>query len=1326
MIGYIFEYYKYLRYTKNSLDDLNALGNNQNVNKTYLTFGEFDRLKVNRITDISRFRDLSELARSWQGNRQSLLFYTLENDPAYTYIETEDEFGFFNNESGKFDDHLFIGLTEFPFTNQVRDEMTDYKRKIDNVRNLITVTIDNLLKEKDVDLSYMVMGNMGTFGISVLWFSNQYADILKSVNCIKAALPHYFLSAYTILSRNPRGNENLFSEIKGRAFVQITLKKHFSEGKFDVTTDSLHEIIKNVYHTQGQYDIILEVDANKAFTLFDDQSMFKHIEASYQREILQTNVIFGEEIDVQVQNSNVTVSNSERQKVGDSRPDDNDEKSEINQISDEIRSQLKKISYKSSGVVDTFDSLLCDYRYNAVSAVNQHWADDFTHIFLKSLNCIEDMIEFMQEDLYDIEFMSILREVMDVLKQQIFHMAESNSLNFEIPKCHLRYTGQEDSVLFCYINIIKETLEEAYSLEGTNSQTEIVPIVTVDSVPIVESNLYFDKTEFYKENFRDTVQKCKLLAINLPHISFYDIPTYFQYLYHEIYHYIVPENREKRDFYTGQFLSTIFYEEIISELLKRVLENTESWRRTKEYLYPEIITVVADKYEYIDQKIKRKHKINRDTDNDSVFFVAEIYQRCLYEYLEKDICNWIEGKDSDFREILNRIDQDLQDGKNTSKAVNCSYEDLKLCYRNNGLREDYEKDVERFMRGERRDKYNWEIILSLLPDIRKMMTELSDGLKETVADLAMIELTDMKLEEYMSLYIECQENLMMKAEKFDTVQTREYFRIGMVLKYYEEIRKQILDDKLKDSFRVQYFAKNITIHHEISKETLKRAFSKNEMKLDGWWNTFIKVQDLSKETFFDMHRVMLRKICDEIRVSQRLSQDRNRKNKKVKFYTYKKIISDYGETLLQVRKVLENSCEEAVNMYECAVKKFDASIFIENIRLMQKYQKGKTLIELSKINLDNNKIKKERQNKNLYCTHTKLEAVKTQFIINISSAQNENYVEEYSTKVFDINGLMYEFEKITKKLKESCTDVLPQEKYSLWYRGQMNSNYELLPSIMRANVFERSNFTYLAQYQRYLFEKFKYRADGAPEIMDRSVFSTSDYLALMQHYNVRTNFMDWSEDAFASLYFALEKLINGEISSAANHPSIQIFSPNLYNRARTQMINEGMIQLPEDEEVFRASVKTTGSREGEIPNIATVYNEKIFDMFLLGNVKYEKTNSYGHTRQIVLSGGKEMAFLPLAIYTSKLNPRIRAQSGLFLAYNLYAEPSLNGDYDYLSLERIQDYYLKWSKAHNKKQFLYKIVIDRPDARAIADCFISLGLAKERVYPELMNVGEKIR
>lgn len=63
-------------------------------------------------------------------------------------------------------------------------------------------------------------------------------------------------------------------------------------------------------------------------------------------------------------------------------------------------------------------------------------------------------------------------------------------------------------------------------------------------------------------------------------------------------------------------------------------------------------------------------------------------------------------------------------------------------------------------------------------------------------------------------------------------------------------------------------------------------------------------------------------------------------------------------------------------------------------------------------------------------------------------------------------------------------------------------------------------------------------------------------------------------------------------------------------------------------------------------------------MFLLGNRKYETEDCYGYKEEIKISGGKELAFLPLAIYTSRLNPRMRTQSGMFLAYNLYTEPSL--------------------------------------------------------------------
>ncbi len=98
--------------------------------KTFLTFGEFDRLKVNCVEEISRFRDLSELGKNWLGNRQSLLFYSLETEPAYCYYEKEGKFGFYSEEEKDFDDHLFIGLTEFPLKNNIRTSKLDYEKLV--------------------------------------------------------------------------------------------------------------------------------------------------------------------------------------------------------------------------------------------------------------------------------------------------------------------------------------------------------------------------------------------------------------------------------------------------------------------------------------------------------------------------------------------------------------------------------------------------------------------------------------------------------------------------------------------------------------------------------------------------------------------------------------------------------------------------------------------------------------------------------------------------------------------------------------------------------------------------------------------------------------------------------------------------------------------------------------------------------------------------------------------------------------------------------------------------------------------------------------------
>ena len=315
---------------------------------------------------------------------------------------------------------------------------------------------------------------------------------------------------------------------------------------------------------------------------------------------------------------------------------------------------------------------------------------------------------------------------------------------------------------------------------------------------------------------------------------------------------------------------------------------------------------------------------------------------------------------------------------------------------------------------------------------------------------------------------------------------------------------------------------------------------------------------------------------------------------------------------------------------------------------------------------------------------------------------------------------------VTKQLELSSIRMFGR-KYPLWYRGQSNSVFGLLPGAMRNDYIDRERFNYLSQYQRSLFEEFKYRTDGAPEIMDRSYYGISDYLALMQHYGVRTNLMDWSEDAFTSLYFALEKTILDPERRAESDAAIFVFSPYLYNEARKNMIQEGGKATFCTEAVYLASKKTADGGEGLIPNIAASYNNEIYDMFLTGNPKYESENRYGYINEMKLRGQEEMAYLPIAVYTSRLNPRIRSQSGIFLAYNLYAEPSRTLEpYAYTDLEKVQDYYLNVYKRRTKEPFLYKVVIEREAVREVAECLMRMGISKERIYPELANIGERIK
>lgn len=91
----------------------------------------------------------------------------------------------------------------------------------------------------------------------------------------------------------------------------------------------------------------------------------------------------------------------------------------------------------------------------------------------------------------------------------------------------------------------------------------------------------------------------------------------------------------------------------------------------------------------------------------------------------------------------------------------------------------------------------------------------------------------------------------------------------------------------------------------------------------------------------------------------------------------------------------------------------------------------------------------------------------------------------------------------------------------LWYRGQVQSKFQLLPSISRSI----GGIPLNPELEIVLLSKFKSLAtpyiDNLPTPpLPNGVESYWSWLFQMQHYGVPTRLLDWSRDALVALYFA--------------------------------------------------------------------------------------------------------------------------------------------------------------------------------------------------------------
>ncbi len=162
--------------------------------------------------------------------------------------------------------------------------------------------------------------------------------------------------------------------------------------------------------------------------------------------------------------------------------------------------------------------------------------------------------------------------------------------------------------------------------------------------------------------------------------------------------------------------------------------------------------------------------------------------------------------------------------------------------------------------------------------------------------------------------------------------------------------------------------------------------------------------------------------------------------------------------------------------------------------------------------------------------------------IQITSCEIKTMDEYFST-----------LEQISEKYKE----------VKLWYRGQMDSDWSLIPGLLReaysvencigeriqklkkTNFSEQNNERFLIPNPKKMLNDYRLKLS---EIMDVDNLNDVQVLELSQHYGLPTLLLDWTSDPMVALYFALSGINISDYKMDNKFASVWVINPLEINK----------------------------------------------------------------------------------------------------------------------------------------------------------------------------------
>lgn len=280
-------------------------------------------------------------------------------------------------------------------------------------------------------------------------------------------------------------------------------------------------------------------------------------------------------------------------------------------------------------------------------------------------------------------------------------------------------------------------------------------------------------------------------------------------------------------------------------------------------------------------------------------------------------------------------------------------------------------------------------------------------------------------------------------------------------------------------------------------------------------------------------------------------------------------------------------------------------------------------------------------------------------------------INETSNKVSSLSSFLKELPTLNAKIEGS-----------LFYRGQSNYNYDLVPSVLRESSIKKKEDSIYNEIM----------TECAHEFDDCKL--NNEILSKMQHYDVPTRLLDLTTNPLVALFFACKG--NSEVDGA-----VYILEAD----------DKNIKQKPYDSDAVSILSALPRFNFEDKKNIKDLSN--LFQLDNLNKASIADFNSYQIIKRLLHEIKKEKPAFeniinPKDILSNfifiprKTNARIIRQSGAFIIFGL------NDD----SLKK---------QKHTKK-----IIVDSNSKKNILNQLSCFGISEGTLYPELYKVAEHIK